>query len=93
MRKGSPLEMVNTSLNQTLSRTLITSFTTLLVLFSVLLIGGETTQGFAVALIIGVIIGTYSSVYIASNVILFMKVTREDLMVPIREDAELDGLP
>ncbi|MDB3993400.1 protein translocase subunit SecF [Gammaproteobacteria bacterium] len=93
MRKGSPLEMVNTSLNQTLSRTLITSFTTLLVLFSVLLIGGETTQGFAVALIIGVIIGTYSSVYIASNVILFMKVTREDLMVPIRDDTELDGLP
>ncbi len=93
MRKGTPIEMVNTSLNQTLSRTLITSFTTLLVLFSVLLIGGETTQGFAVALIIGVVIGTYSSVYIASNVILFMKVTREDLMVPVREDAELDGLP
>jgi len=93
MRKGTPIEMVNTSLNQTLSRTLITSFTTLLVLFSVLLIGGETTQGFAVALIIGVVIGTYSSVYIASNVILFMKVTREDLMVPVREDTELDGLP
>ena len=93
MRKGTPIEMVNTSLNQTLSRTLITSFTTLLVLFSVLLIGGETTQGFAVALIIGVVIGTYSSVYIASNVILFMKVTKEDLMVPVREDTELDGLP
>ncbi|MDG2421509.1 MAG: protein translocase subunit SecF [Gammaproteobacteria bacterium] len=93
MRKGTPIEMVNTSLNQTLSRTLITSFTTLLVLFSVLLIGGETTQGFAVALIIGVVIGTYSSIYIASNIILFMKVTREDLMVPVREDAELDGLP
>jgi len=93
MRRGTPIEMVNTSLNQTLSRTLITSFTTLLVLFSVLLIGGETTQGFAVALIIGVIIGTYSSVYIASNIILFMKVTREDLMIPVREDTELDGLP
>jgi preprotein translocase subunit SecF len=93
MRRGTPIEMVNTSLNQTLSRTLITSFTTLLVLFSVLLIGGETTQGFAVALIIGVIIGTYSSVYIASNIILFMNVTREDLMIPVREDTELDGLP
>ena len=93
MRKGSPLEMVNTSLNQTLSRTLITSFTTLLVLFSVLFIGGETTQGFAVALIIGVVIGTYSSIYIASNVILYMKVTREDLMVPVREETELDGMP
>ena len=76
MRRGTPIEMVNKSLNQTLSRTLITSFTTLLVLFSILIIGGESTQGFAVALIIGVIIGTYSSVYIASNVIIYMKVTR-----------------
>ena len=79
MRKGTPIEMVNTSLNQTLSRTIITSFTTLLVLFSILLIGGESTQGFAIALIIGVVTGTYSSIYIASNVILYMKVTREDL--------------
>ena len=93
MRKGTPLEMVNTSLNQTLSRTLITSFTTLPVLFSVLFIGGETTQGFAVALIIGVVIGTYSSIYIASNVILYMNVTREDLMIPVREETELDGMP
>lgn len=93
MRKGTPIEMVNTSLNQTLSRTLITSFTTLLVLFSVLIIGGEATQGFAVALIIGVVIGTYSSIYIASNVILYMNVTREDLMIPVKEGAELDGLP
>ncbi|MDB0052043.1 protein translocase subunit SecF, partial [Gammaproteobacteria bacterium] len=76
LRKGTPLEMVNTSLNQTLSRTLITSLTTLLVLFSILFIGGESTQGFAVALIIGVVIGTYSSIYIASNVILYMNVTR-----------------
>lgn len=93
MRKGSPLEMVNVSLNQTLSRTLITSFTTLLVLISILLIGGESTQGFAIALIIGVIIGTYSSIYIASNVIIYMNVTREDLMVPVKEGAELDDMP
>ena len=93
MRRGTPIEMVNKSLNQTLSRTLITSFTTLLVLFSILIIGGESTQGFAVALIIGVIIGTYSSVYIASNVILYMKVTREDLMIPLKEGADLEGLP
>ena len=93
LRKGTPLEMVNTSLNQTLSRTLITSLTTLLVLFSILFIGGESTQGFAVALIIGVVIGTYSSVYIASNVILYMNVTREDLMLPIKEGAELDDIP
>lgn len=93
LRKGSPLEMVNASLNQTLSRTLITSLTTLLVLFSILFIGGESTQGFAIALIIGVVIGTYSSIYIASNVIIYMNVTREDLMIPVKEGAELDDLP
>jgi preprotein translocase subunit SecF len=93
LRKGTPLEMVNISLNQTLSRTLITSLTTLLVLFSILFIGGESTQGFAVALIIGVVIGTYSSIYIASNVILYMNVTREDLMLPVKEGAELDDIP
>ena len=93
MRNGTPLEMVNTSLNQTLSRTLITSLTTLLVLFSILFIGGESTQGFAVALIIGVVIGTYSSIFIASNVILYMNVTREDLMLPVKEGADLDDIP
>ncbi|HAT27692.1 MAG TPA: protein translocase subunit SecF [Gammaproteobacteria bacterium] len=93
MRKGSPLDMINRSLNQTLSRTLITSFTTLLVLFSILFIGGESTQGFAVALIIGVVIGTYSSIYIASNVLLYMNVTREDLMIPVKEGSELDDIP
>ena len=93
LRKGSPIEMVNASLNQTLSRTLITSLTTLLVLFSILLIGGESTRGFAIALIIGVVIGTYSSIYIASNVIIYMNVTREDLMIPVKEGAELNDLP
>lgn len=93
LRKGSPIEMVNASLNQTLSRTLITSLTTLLVLFSILFIGGDSTQGFAIALIIGVVIGTYSSIYIASNVIIYMNVTREDLMIPVKEGAELDDLP
>lgn len=93
MRKGSPVEMVNVSLNQTLGRTLITSLTTLLVLLSILLIGGESTQGFAIALIIGVVVGTYSSIYIASNVILYMNVTKEDLMIPIKEGAELDSMP
>ncbi|GAB5500317.1 MAG: protein translocase subunit SecF [Pseudohongiellaceae bacterium] len=93
LRKGTPEEMVNISLNQTLSRTLITSLTTLLVLLSILFIGGETTQGFAIALIIGVVIGTYSSIYVASNVILYMQVTREDLMIPVKEGAELDEMP
>ncbi len=93
MRRGSPLEMVNASLNQTFSRTIVTSFTTLLVLFSILFVGGDSTEGFAIALIIGVLIGTYSSIYVASNVILLMNVTREDLMLPIKEDPELDDIP
>jgi preprotein translocase subunit SecF len=93
MRNGTPIEMVNTSLNQTLGRTLITSLTTLLVLFSILFVGGESTQGFAIALIIGVVVGTYSSIYVASNVIIMMNVTREDLMIPIKEGADQDSLP
>lgn len=93
MRRGTPEEMVNASLNQTLSRTLITSFTTLLVLVSILFIGGEATQGFALALIIGVVVGTYSSIYVASNIIIMMKVTREDLMEPVREGSEVDDRP
>lgn len=93
LRSGTPEEMVNVSLNQTLGRTIITSFTTLLVLVSILFVGGESTQGFAIALIIGVLVGTYSSIYIASNVILMMNVTREDLMIPIKEGSELDDNP
>jgi len=93
LRSGSPADMVNVSLNQTLGRTVITSFTTILVLVSILLVGGESTQGFAIALIIGVVVGTYSSIYIASNVILMMNVTREDLMIPIKEGSELDDIP
>ena len=93
LRKTEPVDTVNISLNQTLGRTMITSFTTLLVLFSILLMGGESTQGFAIALIIGVIVGTYSSIYVASNVIIFMKVTREDLLIPVKEGAEADGTP
>ncbi len=93
MRKGSAEEMVNFSLNQTLSRTLITSFTTLLVLVTMLLVGGDSIAGFALALTIGVVVGTYSSIYVASSTILYMKVNREDLMVPVREGAELDGIP
>ncbi|MBL4819540.1 MAG: protein translocase subunit SecF [Gammaproteobacteria bacterium] len=93
MRVGTPEEMINTSLNQTLSRTLITSLTTLLVLVTTLIVGGESIRGFALALTIGVVIGTYSSIYISSSTLLFMKVTREDLMAPVKEGEELDGMP
>lgn len=93
MRKGSPLEIINKSLNQTLSRTLITSLTTLLVLISLFLFGGEMIHAFAIALSIGVIVGTYSSVYVAANVLLALNISREDLILPPKEGIEHDGLP
>ncbi len=90
LRRGSPEEIINTSLNQTLGRTLITSFTTLLVLFALLVLGGELISGFAKALIIGVVVGTYSSIYVAANTLLALKLDREDLLVPVKEGAELE---
>ncbi|MBL4851605.1 MAG: protein translocase subunit SecF [Gammaproteobacteria bacterium] len=93
MRKGSPVEVVNTSLNQTFSRTLITSITTLLVLFALFFLGGEVIGGFALALIIGVFVGTYSSIYVASNITLMLGVSKEDLMPPEKEGAEIDDRP
>ena len=90
LRRGSPEEIINTSLNQTLGRTLITSFTTLLVLFALLILGGELISGFAKALIIGVVVGTYSSIYVAANTLLALKLDRDDLLVPVKEGAELE---
>ncbi len=92
-RRGKPVDVIDESLNQTLGRTLITSATTLLVLFALLLLGGELIRGFAIALIIGVVIGTYSSIYVAANVLLLMKLSREDLMVPVKEVADQDSMP
>ena len=90
IRRGRALDIVNTSLNQTLGRTLVTSMTTLVVLVALLLFGGEMIRGFAIALIIGVMIGTYSSIYVASNVLLAMGISREDLLVPVKEGVEDD---
>lgn len=92
IRKGSPVEVINTSLNQTLGRTLVTSLTTLFVLLALLIAGGEGIRGFAAALTIGVLVGTYSSVYVASNVLLAMNISREDLLVPEKEQAK-DSYP
>jgi preprotein translocase subunit SecF len=80
MRKGSTQEVMNRSINQTLSRTLMTSFTTLLVLLSLFFLGGEIIHGFSLALIVGVVVGTYSSIYVASTTALALGVSREDLM-------------
>ena len=92
-RRGKPVDVIDESLNQTLGRTLITSATTLLVLTALLLLGGELIRGFAIALIIGVVIGTYSSIYVAANVLLLMNLSREDLMVPVKEGADQDSMP
>ncbi|MES9816077.1 MAG: protein translocase subunit SecF [Candidatus Thiodiazotropha sp.] len=86
IRKGEAVSIINTSVNQTLSRTLITSGTTLLVLAALFLFGGEIIHGFALALIVGVVIGTYSSIYVASSSVLFMGVSRADLMPVQKED-------
>lgn len=88
MRKGTPTDVVNQSLNQTLSRTLMTSMTTLIVLLALFFLGGEIIHGFALALIVGVVVGTYSSIYVASNSILAMGISKEDLMQPEKEGAE-----
>lgn len=92
-RKGTPYELINLSLNQTLSRTIITAMTTQLVVCAMLIMGGESIQGFATALTLGIVIGTYSSVYIASSLLLYLKVTKEDLMVPVNKEGAQDSMP
>ena len=87
-RRGTPLEIINYSLNQTLGRTLVTSLTTLLVLTALLLAGGEQIAGFARALTIGVVIGTYSSIYVAATMLLMLQLSRQDLAVPEKETAD-----
>ena len=90
MRKSSALEVINGSVNQTLARTLMTSLTTLLVLLALFFIGGEVIHSFALALIVGVIVGTYSSIYIASSMLIVLNVSSADLMQEEKENPELD---
>ena len=93
IRKALPIEVINVSLTETLGRTLVTSLTTLLVLVSLAVFGGDMIHGFAVALIVGVLVGTYSSIYVAANTLLLLGVSKEDLMIPVKEGADLDQLP
>ena len=92
MRKGTPVDIVNRSLNETLSRTLVTSLTTLLVLMALFTLGGEIIHGFAFALLVGVLIGTYSSIYVASTAILMLGVSKADLM-PVKKEGVVDDRP
>ena len=89
IRKKTSLEVVNISINQTISRTLMTSFTTLLVLLSLFFLGGEVIHAFAMALIIGVLIGTYSSIYVATTTALQLGISRSDLLLPDKEGDEM----
>jgi len=92
IRKGNTLDITNKSINQTISRTLITSGTTLIVLLALYIIGGKSLEGFALALIIGVIIGTYSSIFVATTSVLFLDVSTTDLM-PVKKETIDDGMP
>lgn len=92
-RKVETQEIMNIAINETLSRTIITSLTVVLVLISLVFLGGEVIHNFAVALLFGVVIGTYSSICIASPIALMLGVGPEDLLVPVKEGGHLDGMP
>ena len=89
IRKGTAVEITNASLNQTLTRTIMTSFTTLLVLTALFIVGGEIIHGFATALIIGIVVGTYSSIYIASSMAIMLGVSKQDMM-PVKKEGAMD---
>ena len=91
-REMNPQEMIDLSLNQTLGRTVVTSFTTLLVLFALFIFGGEMIKGFSLALILGVLVGTYSSIYVVANMLMSLTLTQEDLALPEPEGADFDEI-
>ncbi|MDA8854257.1 protein translocase subunit SecF [Gammaproteobacteria bacterium] len=91
-REMGPQDMIDLSLNQTLGRTIITSLTTLLVLFALFIFGGEMIKGFSLALILGVVVGTYSSIYVVANMLMSLTLTQEDLAIPEPEGADFDDI-
>jgi len=92
MRKSSAVDIMNVSINQTLSRTVLTSATTLLVLLSLFFLGGEVIRGFAAALVIGIVVGTYSSIFVASPLALVLGISREDMLPVQKEGADQQNL-
>jgi preprotein translocase subunit SecF len=93
MRNKSTEEIMNISVNVTLSRTIMTSLTVILVLLSLFFLGGEVLRGFSIVLLFGVFFGTYSSIFIASPMALLLGISPEDLMIPVKEGAEIDHRP
>jgi preprotein translocase subunit SecF len=92
-RKDPPAKVIDMAVNETLSRTLMTSITTLVAVISLLVFGGDVLKGFATALAIGVVVGTFSSIYVASAIALDLKLTARDLMPAQREKGDVDALP
>lgn len=93
LRGCEPEEIIDIAVTQTLGRTLITSFTTLLVLLALFFFGGQAVYGFSIALIVGVVIGTYSSIYVAATVLMFMHISKEDMMPALKDKEALDAIP
>lgn len=93
LRKSDPEQVINISLTETLDRTLVTSLTTILVLVALFVFGGEMIHGFATALIVGIVVGTYSSVYVAASLLMLMDITKADLIAPVKEGSEVNDLP
>jgi preprotein translocase subunit SecF len=93
LRGVSAEESMNISINEKLSRTIITGLTTLLVLVALLVLGGESVGPFSIALIVGIIVGTYSSIYTASAIALTLNVTAQDLLPPEADPDLVDDLP
>ena len=91
LRRMSAMEVIDVSLTETIGRTLVTSLTTLLVLVALAVFGGEMIHGFALALLAGVSIGTYSSIYVAATIMLAMGVSKEDVAIPVKEGSGEDG--
>lgn len=92
MRKEEPVDVMNAAINQTLSRTTITSWVTLIAVLALLIFGGELIQNFAIALIVGITIGTFSSIYVASAFALMLGVKREDLLSPPKDDTPAEDV-
>ena len=92
-RKSNAIHILNMSINGTLSRTLMTSLTTLIVLFALFFLGGEIIHGFAFALIVGVFIGTYSSIYVASSTLIMLNICKQDFLEHAKEDEAVDDMP
>jgi preprotein translocase subunit SecF len=95
VRSGTTIQIINASLNETLGRTIITSGVTLLSVLGLFFFGGELLHGFSMAMIIGIVVGTYSSIYISANILVILKLTKKDMVLPVHEKGGTydDGMP